>query len=411
MIRVIFLELLNRSIAAGWLVAVILLLRIVLQRFPRRVFCLTWGIVGIRLILPFLFESTFSLIPSTQTIAPSFDLGRMVVHSGIEQVDTSVNLYLDNRFDAAAVIPKVWYDSAMEICSVIWVIGTALLLLYGVTAEIRLRRKVRASLCCGGNVYICDDIASAFVLGVIKPRIYLPSVMGHTQTRSVLLHERAHIARHDSLWKMLGFFLLCVYWFNPLIWLAYFCFGHDIELACDECVLSQMAVEEKREYAQSLLDCSIRRKMVALSPVAFGEVGVKRRIKSIVWFKNIGERTTAFALVLCVILAVGFLTNPTVHASEFESFANTAGNVITLSRCDCKGMHLVSGEYFHSHDAAIKRDCEFYSTFDFGCFHIHERGTVMRVYNCSSCDEVLYAEPLYEGYRCLSSKGELVKTE
>lgn len=413
MIRVLFLELLNRSLAAGWLIAAILLFRVLLRRFPRWVFCLMWGIVGIRLVLPFLFESGLSLIPSIQTIEPSFDLGRMVVQTGIDKVDASVNTFLDMQFDMASVAPKVWYDNVMQACSGIWGIGVAALALHGINAEIKLHRKVSASLHCGENVYICDDITSPFVLGVLKPRIYLPSTIGHTQTCSVLLHERAHIARLDPLWKMLGFILLCVYWFNPLVWAAYSCFSRDIELACDERVIRSLDDTDKREYAQTLLQCSIRRRMFAVSPVGFGEVGVKRRIKSIVWFKKSSERTVAAALILCAVLAVGFLTNPTASLYRDNTFMNMnrMGPVFVSSHFDCDNWEIETGEYFFSQDASINGKCAFYEDYTYGFPHIHEHGTVMCVSTCKTCGRVLYAEPLYEGYQCISSHGGFVKTE
>ncbi|MBQ1984837.1 MAG: M56 family metallopeptidase [Clostridia bacterium] len=407
MIRALFLELLNRSIAAGWLILVILLLRILLQRLPRRFFCLMWGIAAVRLILPYLFESTLSLIPSTQTFLPSFDRGRVVVHSGIEQVDTTINHFLEHQLDVSAIAPMVWYNTAMEICSSIWCLGTVSLLLYGIIAEIKLRRKVNASLCCGGNVYICDDISSPFVLGILKPRIYLPSIMGESQMRSVLLHERAHIKRHDPLWKTLGYFLLCAFWMNPLIWVAYFGFGRDIELACDERVLSEMGVSEKREYAQTLLDCSIRRPMAALSPVAFGEVGVKRRIKSIVWFKNTGDRTAFFSLLLCTVLAFAFLTNP-ANTYGLDTFRGANNGVILLYNCRCDDRNIETVKCFHSESAAIERECQF---FRYGTPHVHESGTVMRVSRCTNCGELIFVEPLYKGFQCVSTQGGVVKTE
>lgn len=409
MMRVLFLELLNRSIAAGWLIVVILLLRILLRRFPRWIFCLMWGIVGIRLILPFLFESSLSLIPSVQTIEPSFDLGRMIVQTGIEKIDVPVNMYLDRQFDAAVVIPKVWYDTTMQICSRIWGVGAALLFVYNVVAEIQLRRKVRASLCCGGNVYICDDIASPFVLGVLRPRIYLPSVMGHTQTRNVLLHERAHIARLDPLWKVLGSILLCVYWINPLMWIAYIFFSRDIELACDERVIRTMDSVEKREYAHVLLHCSIRHRMVAISPVAFGAVGVKKRIRSIVWFKKSSDRTMAAALLICAVLTIGFLSNP-ADSTGYDAFADVQGlgPVFITPRCACANRQYEYGEYFYAQDGELVTECEFCNH---PRFHVHERGTVKHVGYCATCGEVFFADTLYEGYQCLSRDGKFVKTK
>ena len=406
--QMVFVELLNRSIAAGWLILIVLLLRALKLRFPRWFYCLLWGIVGVRLALPFEIESALSLIPSTQTIAPSFELGRMTLESGMETLDAQLNHILDARFKTASIAPMVWYIETAKVCSVFWFLGALGLALYGVISEWRLCCRLRVSLRCDKNVYLCDEIDSPFVLGALRPRIYLPSSMEEAQRKNVLLHERAHIARLDPLWKVLGYVILCVYWFNPLVWVAYIALGRDLEFACDERVLGKMCGEDKREYAQCLLSCSIRRKAVAMSPVGFGDVGVKRRIQCIVWFKNASDRAVLWAIILCLVLALGFLTNPISDADESPAYTQRFGTMVFYSMCACEGSTYVSGEYFYPQNSDIYTACD---VCDYATFHVHESGVVQQVGYCSECGQIMCAQPLYEGYQCLRTDGAFVKTD
>ena len=167
-----------------------------------------------------------------------------------------------------------------------------------------------ASLCMRGNIYLCDAISSPFILGIVKPRIYLPSTLNEVQRRNVLAHERAHLARRDHLWKPLGFALLAVYWFDPMLWLAYVLFCRDIELACDERVIRNMDKEAVTAYSTVLLACSMPR-MVSLScPLAFGELGVKERVKNMLHYKKPAFRIVAASIAVCIVVAVCFLTDP-----------------------------------------------------------------------------------------------------
>jgi len=308
----IFLRLLNLSISASWLVLAVLALRLVLKRAPKWVNVLLWGMVALRLMLPFSIESALSLIPSAETVSPEvvqFDPAPTIT-SGVEIIDNAVNPSLSESFAATpemSVNPLyVW----TEIAGVVWLIGLAAMLLYALVSYLRLRRRVRASIRLRENVYVCDDIASPFILGVAKPRIYLPSAMEEAQQRSVLLHEWAHLARHDHWWKPLGFALLAVYWFDPLLWLAYVLLCRDIELACDERVLRGMDVGQIRDYSSALLACSVPRRMIAACPLAFGEVGVGERVKNALRYKKPAFWVVAVSVVVCAVVAVCFLTNP-----------------------------------------------------------------------------------------------------
>ena len=308
----IFLKLLNLSISASWLVLVVLALRLVLKRAPKWVNVLLWGMVALRLMLPFSIESALSLIPSAETVSPEvvqFDPAPTIT-SGVEFIDNAVNPSLSESFAAAplaSVNPLyVW----TYLAGWVWLIGLAAMLLYALVSYLRLRRCVRASIPLRENINVCDEVPSPFILGIVHPRIYLPSALDEAQRGSVLSHERAHLARRDHWWKPLGFALLAVYWFNPLLWLAYTLLCRDIELACDERVLRGMDAGQVKAYSSALLACSVPRRMIAACPLAFGEVGVGARVKNALRYKKPAFWVIAASVIVCIVVAVCFLTNP-----------------------------------------------------------------------------------------------------
>lgn len=308
----VFLKLLNLSISASWLVLAVLVLRLVSKRSPKWMNVLLWGIVALRLMLPFSIESALSLIPSAETLSPEvvrFDPAPTIT-SGVEFIDNAVNPSLSESFAAAplaSVNPLyVW----TEIAGWVWLIGLGAMLLYALVSYLRLRRRVSVSLCVRENIYLCDAISSPFILGVVKPRIYLPSGLDEVQQQNVLSHERAHLTRRDHWWKPLGFVLLAVYWFNPVLWLAYTLLCRDIELACDERVIRTMDESAVKTYSTVLLACSMPRKAVITCPLAFGEVGVKERVKNALRYKKPAFWVVAASVAVCVVVAVCFLTNP-----------------------------------------------------------------------------------------------------
>lgn len=308
----IFLKLLNLSISASWLVLAVLVLRLVSKRSPKWMNVLLWGIVALRLMLPFSIESALSLIPSAETVNPAvvqFDPAPTIT-SGVKIIDNAVNPSLSEHFAAAplaSVNPLyVW----TEIAGWVWLIGLGAMLLYAFVSYLRLRRRVSVSLPIQDNIYLCDAISSPFILGVVKPRIYLPSGLDEVQRQNVLSHERAHLTRRDHWWKPLGFALLAVYWFNPMLWLAYALLCRDIELACDEQVIRTMDESAVKTYSTVLLACSMPRKAVITCPLAFGEVGVKERVKNALHYKKPAFWVVAASVAVCVIVAVCFLTNP-----------------------------------------------------------------------------------------------------
>ena len=308
----VFLKLLNLSISASWLVLAVLVLRLVSKRSPKWMNVLLWGMVALRLMLPFSIESALSLIPSAETLSPEvvrFDPAPTIT-SGVEFIDNAVNPSLSESFAAAplaSVNPLyVW----TYLAGWVWLIGLGAMLLYALVSYLRLRRRVSVSLCVRENIYLCDAISSPFILGVVKPRIYLPSGLDEVQRQNVLSHERAHLARRDHWWKPLGFALLAVYWFNPVLWLAYTLLCRDIELACDERVIRTMDESAVKTYSTVLLACSIPRKAVITCPLAFGEVGVKERVRNALHYKKPAFWIVVASAVVCIVVAVCFLTNP-----------------------------------------------------------------------------------------------------
>ena len=309
---VIFLKLLNLSISASWLVLVVLVLRLVLKRAPKWVDVLLWGMVALRLMLPFSIESALSLIPSAETLSPEvvqFDPAPTIT-SGVELIDNAVNPSLSESFAAAPLASVNLLYVWTYLAGWVWLIGLAAMLLYALVSYLRLRRRVSASIPLRENIYVCDEVASPFILGILRPRIYLPSALDEAQRGSVLSHERAHLARRDHWWKPLGFALLAVYWFNPLLWLAYTLLCRDIELACDERVLCGMDAGQVKDYSSALLACSVPRRMLAACPLAFGEVGVGARVKNALRYKKPAFWVVAASVAVCVVVAVCFLTNP-----------------------------------------------------------------------------------------------------
>ena len=308
----VFLKLLNLSISASWLVLAVLVLRLVSKRSPKWMNVLLWGIVALRLVLPFSIESALSLIPSAETVSPAavqFDPAPTIT-SGVSVIDNAVNPSLSEHFSAvptASVNPLyVW----TEIAGWVWLIGLGAMLLYALVSYLRLRRRVSVSLPIQDHIYLCDAISSPFILGVVKPHIYLPSGLDEVQRQNVLAHEQAHLARRDHWWKPLGFALLAVYWFNPVLWLAYTLLCRDIELACDERVIRTMDESAVKTYSTVLLACSMPRKAAITCPLAFGEVGVKERVRNALHYKKPAFWVVAASVTVCVVVAVCFLTDP-----------------------------------------------------------------------------------------------------
>ena len=336
----LFLKIINMSISASWLILAVLILRLVLKKAPKWVNVLLWGIVAVRLICPFSFESALSLIPSAETFpekiisGPSFD-----VQTGITPIDNRINDYLGDRYFEGVTVPTNNGNNVMTILTIVWIIGILLLATYTVISYWRLHREIDTAVRYKDNIFQSENVSSPFVLGIINPRIYLPFSMNEQDMEHVVAHEQAHIRRKDHWWKPLGFLLLTVHWFNPLMWLAYVLLCRDIELACDEKVIKELGNEQRADYTQALVACSVNRRMIAACPLAFGEVGVKDRVKSVMNYKKPAFWIIILAVIACVIVAVCFLTNPkqdrytlriVVPAGSQEEFVYTDEEVSTV---------------------------------------------------------------------------------
>ncbi len=307
----VFLKVLNMAIAAGWMILGVLLLRIVLKKAPKAIGCTLWALVGIRLLCPVSFESVLSLIPSAETLPGEILLAaEPAVESGFEVLDNVVNPAIADSFrpnvgDSVNPLQVFTY-----VASLLWAVGVAVMLLYALFSCLRLRRRVRTAMKLEGNLWICDTVESPFIFGILLPRIYLPSDLEEAQLACITAHEKAHLKRRDHWWKPLGYLLLSVYWFQPLCWIAFLSLCRDIELACDERVVREMDSEERKMYAEALLQCSTHRHMTAACPLAFGEVGVKERVKGVLYYKKPSFWIAAAAIAACGAAAVCFLTNP-----------------------------------------------------------------------------------------------------
>lgn len=344
----IFLKLLNMSIAASWLIAWVLVLRIPLKKAPKWLTCALWAIVAFRLVCPFSIESAFSLIPTAETIrveAPQAS-NALGVGNGIDGMGHSVNpLPASGLQEGERPEASVWpaFGSGvhqqepfiLQAATAVWLAGTALLLGYAIFRFIALRRKLGeavplAETTCTYNrpkesIWVCDEVGSPFILGILKPHIYLSAHMDASQMELVIAHEKAHLKRLDHVWKPFGYLLLAVYWFNPLSWMAYHFFCKDIELACDEHVIGSLPFGKRKDYCQALLACSTQHRVVMACPLAFGEVGLKERVKNVLQYKKPQLWSILAALLLCLLVGACFLTDPE------KDTANTQGQLTSYT--------------------------------------------------------------------------------
>lgn len=306
----IFLEILNRSIAASWIVLGVIALRLLFKKAPKWIAVLLWAVVAVRLLCPFTIESVMSLIPSAETVSPDIMYqDTPQINSGIPVINATVNPYIGEHFGPTPyysanplqiLIPSVAYG---------WLLGVFGMFSYALISWGLLKRKLKTAILLRENIFQSENVASPFVLGILKPRIYLPFEMQEQDASYVVAHERAHIRRKDHWWKPFGYLLLAIHWFNPLMWLGYLLLCRDIELACDEKVIKELGYEQKADYSQALLTCSVNRRIIAACPLAFGEVGVKERVKSVLKYKKPALWIVAVAVAVCVLFAGCFLTD------------------------------------------------------------------------------------------------------
>ena len=365
----IFLKIINMSISASYIVLAVLLLRLLLKKAPKWITVVLWGIVAVRLICPFSIESVLSLIPSSEVVSPDIMMDKTPeINTGIPVLNQVINPVISGSFTpdpgTSANPLQLWIPTF----AVIWIIGMVALLIYTVISFAKVKRKIGTAVLLRDNIYQSENVVSPFVLGIIKPKIYLPFGMNEKDMEHVVAHEMAHIRRKDHLWKPLGFLLLSLHWFNPLMWLGYVLLCRDIELACDEKVIKELDHDARADYSQALLTCSVNRRTIAACPLAFGEVGVKDRVKSVLNYKKPAFWIIIAAVVACVAVAVCFLTNPPakdvnlefpfeiedVENIEMYHYVGTPGQVekkVIVSEQDIKNLY----EQFESISYKLKK--------------------------------------------------------
>ena len=356
----IFLKVIEMSIAASLLMLLVIILRMPLKKAPKWFMGVLWAMVALRLIMPFQIEARIGFMPDISGVIEKYISGisdaeaipEIVTHdysvgaasvgtleaddtSGSSMGDGSDIDYLPNE-EIIVTTPKMnglfqidgLYDLFVRL-QMVWLFGLLIVTFYAVFSFISIKKKTGASIelktdeqmknlaCFTGiyvngeseKIYICDEIDTPFILGIFRPVIYLPSGLDEETMANVLAHERAHIKRGDHLRKQFGFLLLAIHWFNPLVWISYMLFCKDIELACDERVISRMSLDEKKSYATSLLLCSTHQRLILAYPLAFGEVGVRTRVKQIFNYKKPTFWLIVLLILICGALSTCFLTS------------------------------------------------------------------------------------------------------
>jgi beta-lactamase regulating signal transducer with metallopeptidase domain len=316
----VFLKIFNMSMTSVLPIVAVILLRILFKKAPKWITCVLWAIVAIRLIVPITLESPFSVLPTAEPVKTSAQTSSPYMESGVELIDSVANKIIVSPQYHVTEEPSPASkgnfadrgENTVKTLSLIWIAGIAGFLIYGTVCYLRLRRTVSVSVKESRNVWICDEIDSPFIFGIIRPRIYLPSRLNLNgkMKEYVLKHEYAHLKRHDHWWKPLGFVILAVHWFNPLCWIAYILFGWDVELATDEKAITDMEKEDKVGYSKTLLSLSSPGNLINACPVAFAEIGVKKRVKNIIRYKKPAFALIATGVVCCCTLSGCFLTNP-----------------------------------------------------------------------------------------------------
>lgn len=363
----LFLKILNMSITAGWIVLAVILLRLLLKKAPRWLLCGLWIFVGLRLILPFSFESVFSLVPSQKQISQTITRPTFPIVEHFDSVpaeDLYTESFIGDLDGMAVEIPAVEIPlegvssgsfDILSVISIVWLAGIAVLLIYAFVSWLKLRKTVSESVCIGENIYICDRIDSPFILGVFAPKIYLPSSMDKDVAEHVISHEKAHLKRFDHLWKPLGYLILTVHWFNPLVWVAYILLCRDIELACDEAVIKKMSAESKKAYSTALLTCSLHRQKITACPLAFGEVGVKERIHNVLNYKKPAFWVIILCIIACIVLTVCFMTDPKEVSHEIVGSNFSVKEVVVGDGDGSERFSVTADLYLYEYDTSSEK--------------------------------------------------------
>lgn len=323
----LFLTVVRQSVAASWLIGAVILLRFALKSAPKWMNCVLWALVAVRLLCPISLESPWSLIPHGEGVLPE-----MVWEEDIATPSGDTQMR-EEAEQGSARIPAGDRVEPTVVLGLIWLAGCLGFGAFALVSVGKLRRRLRPSLHLRENLWVCDEIETPFILGIFRPRIYIPSGTEERLLPSIIAHEKAHLQRRDHWWKPLGFVTLAIHWMNPLVWAAYGLFCRDIELACDEKVTARFSRAEGVAYSEALLACSVKRRTVLVCPLAFGEVGVKERVRHVLNHKKPAVWVTAAALLACAVLALCFLTNPPAFPLELRQ-AQISGAAVLDMRTD-----------------------------------------------------------------------------
>ncbi len=332
----LFQSILQMSITGSFVIVFVYLVRLLLKRAPKIYSYVLWTVVLFRLLCPVTITSSVSLVP--QEIAePEIQISESVempVQTEVwenQSVEPLVE-FKDIPFPEERVEPKqnltvTATPDSSTIVSSIWLIGAILLISYGLVSLIRIYQRVEISILREENVYIAQDIDTPFTLGIIAPKIYLPTGLTEKEAGYIIAHEKHHIKRCDHIIKMIAFLALCIHWFNPLVWLSFVLAGKDMEMSCDEAVMKVFPEDIRQEYSGSLLNLATGRKVIAMAPLAFGEGSVKGRIKNVMNYKKPVFWISVVAVVVCIALAVCLLTNPKEEPEVSESIIASESEV------------------------------------------------------------------------------------
>lgn len=321
----LFLSVLNMSLTGAYVIAAILLVRLLLKKAPKVISYALWTVAGFRLVFPFSIQSVLSLLPFKTAPIPQ-DIAMQAVprfNSGVTAIDNAISAVLPAATPATSVNPL---QLRLLICSYLWMLGIAALLVYSCVSILLLKRRLRGAVSVGDNIYVADNLKTPFVLGLFRPKIYIPSGLSDEERRYITLHERTHIQRRDHIVKMLAYFVLCLHWFNPLVWVAFVLMGADMEMSCDERVMRELGGGIKTAYSLSLVRVAAGHRILNGSPLAFGEGGMKERVKNVLQFKKHSRVMIIAAVALAAVVITGFALNkpsapsiPDEDAVEFRS--------------------------------------------------------------------------------------------
>ena len=305
--RELFATILDNAWVAGIMILVIVLIRVFMKKMPKFIYPLLWGLVAVKLLVPFDIHSSFGVLPGEKTIEYSGkENAPVIVNTGLNIVDEGANDFIINTNSPSASAEKWNY---YDVCIYIWLAGIMILLIYMLISYIVVRKVTSQSVVIEKRTSICDEIDSPFLLGIIRPHIFLPSGIEREKYEYILAHENMHIKRGDHIWKTLGFLLLSVYWFNPLCWIAYYLFCKDVEFACDEKVISRQDALWRANYCQTLLECcSAYSRKIMYVPLGFGEVGVKERVKKVMTYKKTKIGLAVILIIICGVIVICFGT-------------------------------------------------------------------------------------------------------